>query len=131
MNAAPMRVELLEPVMLPSPPAPTSLWSCAFAPASVGNVAVGFDLLGHSMAGIGDRAEVRRIDEPVVRIAAIRGCVAALPTDPRQNTAGVALLALRKALGLPASEAASTVSVPATSCVSASSGTPDAAAGCP
>ncbi len=100
MNAAPMRVELLEPVMLPSPPAPTSLWSCAFAPASVGNVAVGFDLLGHSMAGIGDRAEVRRIDEPVVRIAAIRGCVAALPTDPRQNTAGVALLALRKALGL-------------------------------
>ncbi|TAJ52464.1 MAG: hypothetical protein EPN60_03105 [Nevskiaceae bacterium] len=39
--------------------------------------------------------------------------------------------AVRKALGLPASEAASTVSLPATSCVSASSGTPDAAAGCP
>ena len=72
----------------------------AFAPASVGNVGVGFDLLGHSVAGAGDRAEVRRIDEPVVRIAAIRGCVTGLPTDPRQNTAGTALLSLRKALGL-------------------------------
>ena len=72
----------------------------AFAPASVGNVAVGFDLLGHSVAGAGDRADVHRIDEPVVRIAAIHGCVTDLPTDPRQNTAGTALMALRKALGL-------------------------------
>jgi homoserine kinase len=63
-------------------------------------VGVGFDLLGHSVAGAGDRAEVRRIDEPVVRIAAIRGCITDLPTDPRQNTAGTALLSLRKALGL-------------------------------
>ncbi|MDQ6648377.1 MAG: homoserine kinase, partial [Pseudomonadota bacterium] len=48
----------------------------------------------------GDYAQVSRIDEPVVRIAAVHGCVAELPTDPRQNTAGTALLALRKALGL-------------------------------
>jgi homoserine kinase len=74
--------------------------ACAFAPASVGNVAVGFDLLGHSVAGAGDRAEVRRIDEPVVRIAAIRGCVDGLPLDPLRNTAGTALLSLRHALGL-------------------------------
>jgi homoserine kinase len=66
----------------------------------VGNVAVGFDILGHSMAGAGDRAEVRRIEEPVVRIAAIHGSAVALPTDPRENTAGMALLSLRKALGL-------------------------------
>ncbi|MBN8924940.1 MAG: homoserine kinase [Rhodanobacter sp. 68-29] len=72
----------------------------AFAPACVGNVGVGFDILGHSMAGAGDRAEVRRIDEPVVRIAAIHGSAAALPLDASANTAGVALLALRKALGL-------------------------------
>jgi homoserine kinase len=72
----------------------------AFAPASVGNVAVGFDLLGHSVAGAGDRAEVRRIDEPVVRIGAIRGCVDGLPLDPLRNTAGTALLSLRHALGL-------------------------------
>lgn len=72
----------------------------ALSPASVGNVGVGFDILGHSLAGAGDRAEVRRIDEPVVRIAAIDGCVSDLPLDAAQNTAGMALMALRKALGL-------------------------------
>ncbi|WP_329742157.1 homoserine kinase [Dyella sp. A6] len=72
----------------------------AFAPASVGNVAVGFDILGHSMAGAGDRAEVRLIDEPVVRIAAIHGTVTELPREPHRNTAGMALLALREALQL-------------------------------
>lgn len=72
----------------------------AVAYASVGNVAVGFDILGHSLAGPGDRAEVRRIEAPEVRIAAIRGCVTELPTDPEKNTAGVALLAFRRALGL-------------------------------
>jgi homoserine kinase len=77
-----------------------ALFATAFAPACVGNVGVGFDILGHSMAGAGDHAEVRRIDEPTVRIAAIHGCVTDLPTDPRRNTAGTALLALRKALGL-------------------------------
>ena len=45
----------------------------AHAPASVGNVGVGFDILGHSLAGAGDIATVRRIAEPVVRITAIRG----------------------------------------------------------
>jgi len=90
---------LLEPAMASPRNKPARL-ARAFAPASVGNVGVGFDLLGHSLAGAGDYAEVSRIDEPVVRIAAIRGCVSGLPTDPRQNTAGVALMALRKALGL-------------------------------
>jgi homoserine kinase len=95
-----MNSSLLEPVMVASRRSKPPQVACAFAPASVGNVGVGFDLLGHSVAGAGDRAEVRRIDEPVVRIAPIRGCVADLPTDPRANTAGTALLSLRKALGL-------------------------------
>jgi homoserine kinase len=73
----------------------------AFAPASVGNVGVGFDILGHSLAGAGDRAEVRVIEEPEVRIAAIHGAVTDLPREPRRNTAGMALLALREALALP------------------------------
>jgi homoserine kinase len=95
-----MNTSLMEPAMA-VPHRPKLLQAaCAFSPASVGNVGVGFDLLGHSVTGAGDRAEVRRIDEPVVRIAEIRGCVTDLPTDPRQNTAGVALMALRKALGL-------------------------------
>ncbi|RDS82129.1 homoserine kinase [Dyella monticola] len=72
----------------------------AIASASVGNVGVGFDILGHCIAGASDRADVRRIDTPIVRIASIQGCVDVLPTDAAQNTAGAALMALRKALGL-------------------------------
>lgn len=74
--------------------------ACAFAPASVGNIGVGFDLLGHSVEGAGDRAQVRLIDEPLVRIAAIRGVVTDLPLQPERNTAGQALLSLRAALDL-------------------------------
>ena len=95
-----MNSSLLEPAMAAPRRVPLPQAACAFAPASVGNVGVGFDLLGHSVAGAGDRAQVRRIEEPVVRIAPIRGCVTDLPTDPRANTAGTALLSLRKALGL-------------------------------
>jgi homoserine kinase len=73
----------------------------AFSPASVGNIGVGFDILGHSIAGAGDRATVRRIATPEVRIAAIRGCSVELPRDAEHNTAGAALIALRDALRLP------------------------------
>ena len=62
---------------------------------------VGFDILGHSIAGIGDVATVRRIDEPSVRISAIRGTVTDLPLEAERNTAGMALLSLREALALP------------------------------
>ena len=73
----------------------------AFAPASVGNIGVGFDILGHTFDGAGDRATVRRIDAPEVRIAAIRGATVELPTEAAHNTAGAALIALREALALP------------------------------
>lgn len=76
----------------------------AFAPASVGNIGVGFDLLGHAIDGPRDIAIVRRIDTPDVRIRAIRGTVVgadALPLDAERNTAGRALIALREALALP------------------------------
>jgi homoserine kinase len=73
----------------------------AFSPASIGNVAVGFDLLGHSIAGAGDTATVRFINEPTIRIAAIRGIAAELPMEAERNTAGRALIALRDALSLP------------------------------
>lgn len=73
----------------------------AFAPASVANVAVGFDLLGYAVQGVGDTVTVRRIDTPQVRIAAIRGTTVALPLEAARNTAGAALIALREALALP------------------------------
>ncbi|WP_049620672.1 homoserine kinase [Frateuria defendens] len=93
-----MNAQWLEPLRMTQPHAAQR--ALAFAPAGVGNVGVGFDILGHGLAGAGDRAEVRRIAEPVVRIAGIHGTVVDLPTDPTHNTAGAALLALRKALGL-------------------------------
>ena len=73
----------------------------AFAPASIGNIGVGFDILGHTIAGPGDRATVRRTAAPNVHITAIRGCVAELPMEAAQNTAGAALLALCERLRLP------------------------------
>ncbi|WP_290888520.1 homoserine kinase [Arenimonas sp.] len=69
----------------------------AFSPASVGNVAVGFDLLGHSVSGAGDMATVRRCERPGVHITAIRGVVTELPREPAANTAGAALLSLLEA----------------------------------
>ena len=76
------------------------LQASAYAPAGVGNVAVGFDLLGHSLAGAGDVATVRVSDAPGVRIVAVRGVETRVPLDAARNTAGVALLALREGLGL-------------------------------
>lgn len=73
----------------------------AFAPASVGNVGVGFDILGHVIEGVGDTVTVRRIEAPEVRIASIRGATVDLPLDAPGNTAGAALISLREALALP------------------------------
>jgi homoserine kinase len=73
----------------------------AFAPASVGNVAVGFDILGHSVAALGDRVRVQRRDEPGVAVRSITGVVQGLPLDTERNTAGMAALALQRELGLP------------------------------
>lgn len=73
----------------------------AFAPASVGNVAVGFDILGHSVAALGDRVRVVRRVERGVSIRAITGLVADLPLAAEKNTAGMAVLALARELELP------------------------------
>ncbi|KGM54463.1 serine kinase [Lysobacter arseniciresistens ZS79] len=75
----------------------------ASAPAGIGNIGVGFDLLGHTITGPADRATVRRIDEPVVRITAITGDAAGfdrLPLEAGLNTAGRALIELRERHGL-------------------------------
>ncbi len=66
----------------------------AMAPPSVGNAAVGFDMLGHALEGEGDRVTLRLHDLGSVRVVAIRGVETRLPEDPAANTAGRALLAL-------------------------------------
>ncbi|HUE97350.1 MAG TPA: homoserine kinase [Longimicrobiaceae bacterium] len=71
----------------------------AFAPATVGNVAVGFDLLGHAVVSVGDRITVRRIDEPTVRVAT--DVDHGLPLEAASNTAGAGLLRLIEERDLP------------------------------
>ena len=73
-------------------------WATAFAPASVGNVAIGFDILGFSVDALGDRVTVSRTAEREVTITDVIGVAGKLPSDPAQNTAGRALLAMQEAL---------------------------------
>ncbi|HUE11474.1 MAG TPA: homoserine kinase [Steroidobacteraceae bacterium] len=72
----------------------------AFAPATVANVGIGFDILGHTVEAVGDRVRLRRIDEPVVRIRTISGVAGELSVDLKSNTAGRAVEALHAALKL-------------------------------
>jgi homoserine kinase len=78
----------------------TSRQATASAPASVGNVGVGFDILGHSIDGPVDQVTVVRTKSPDVRITAITGVVRGLPVEAERNTAGRALIALQERLGL-------------------------------
>ena len=69
----------------------------AFAPASVGNVGVGFDLIGHVIDGPGDTVTATLSDQPGVVIEAIEGIVTGLPLDVERNTAGRAVQSLLQA----------------------------------
>jgi len=75
----------------------------AFAPASIGNVGVGFDMLGLAISGAGDRVAASRRDGNGVRIAEVRGpdggVHPGLSADASENTAGVAAMALWDAHG--------------------------------
>jgi homoserine kinase len=72
----------------------------AFAPASVANVAIGFDILGFSIDALGDTVTVTRSATPGVRVLAIRGVAEDLPLEAAKNTAGRALIAMCEALKL-------------------------------
>lgn len=70
-----------------------------FAPASVGNMAVGFDTIGFALEKPGDEIIIRLSDKPGLRITKITGAKGKLPKDPEKNTAGVAALRLLDYLG--------------------------------
>ena len=73
----------------------------AFAPASVANIAVGFDILGFSIDSVGDTVTLVKISEPQkVFIESITG-LENLPLDPHKNTATVGLLKMLQELNLP------------------------------
>ncbi len=71
----------------------------AFAPATVANLGVGFDILGLALGGFGDRASVEFQDEPEVVIADIQGDGGQLPREAELNVASVAARALLDHLG--------------------------------
>ena len=72
-----------------------------FAPATVANVAVGFDILGFAFHGPGDEVVLRRSEQPGLRISTITGTGdKQLPLETERNTAGYAALQLFKHLGI-------------------------------
>lgn len=71
----------------------------AFAPATVANLGVGFDILGLALEGFGDRALVEFQDAPEIIIADIAGDGGLLPREPELNVASVAARALLERLG--------------------------------
>ena len=72
----------------------------AFAPASVGNVGIGFDILGHAFPVIGDRVRATRCTRSGIRITGISGIAGDLPMEAARNTAGKAVMSLADAQGL-------------------------------
>jgi homoserine kinase len=71
-----------------------------FSPATVANVACGYDVLGFAIDSPGDEIIVRYSDTPGLRITKITGDEGKLPTAAEKNTAGVSALALLKHLGM-------------------------------
>ena len=70
-----------------------------FAPATVANVACGYDVLGIAIEAPGDEVVARWTDEPGLHIAKITGDDGKLPLEVEKNTAGVAALDLLRHLG--------------------------------
>ncbi len=63
-----------------------------FAPATVANVACGFDILGFAVDEPGDEVVIRFKNTPGVTIAKMTGDEGKLSFDPAKNTAGVSVL---------------------------------------
>lgn len=62
-----------------------------FAPATVANVACGFDIFGFAVANPGDQITLTVRDKPGVRITDITGDDGRLPRETARNTAGIAI----------------------------------------
>jgi homoserine kinase len=71
----------------------------ASAPASIGNVGVGFDILGQAFGAARDTVTAVRDEKPGVRLVRVGGLLRALPADPKSNTALAAAQAVLEASG--------------------------------
>jgi homoserine kinase len=75
-----------------------SEWIKVFAPATIGNIGPGFDVLGLSVKYVGDIIEARKIAEGVV-ISSIESDVPLNP-NPTENTAGIAAMEVLRILNI-------------------------------
>jgi homoserine kinase len=71
----------------------------ASAPASIGNVGVGFDILGQAFDAARDVVTAVREAAPGVRLGTVSGLVTSLPEEPSRNTALAAAQAVLEAGG--------------------------------
>lgn len=72
-----------------------------FAPATVANVACGFDIFGFALELPGDEVVARLCPQPGVVLKKITGDNGLLPLDPHKNTVSVGVLALLTHLNSP------------------------------
>ncbi len=71
-----------------------------FAPATVANVACGFDIFGFAVDNPGDIVEIKRKPEPGIEIEAIYGDEGRLPLEAGRNAVTVVMLHLLRHLGI-------------------------------
>ncbi len=74
-------------------------WTKVFAPATIGNIGPGFDVLGLAVKGIGDTVTARRTRRGGVKIASVTGDNS-VGSDSRKNTAGIAAAEVLNILGV-------------------------------
>ena len=72
-------------------------WIKVFAPATIGNIGPGFDVLGMAVQGWGDTLTARRNAGGVTLV--LSNDKVPLPQSPEQNTAGIAAAAVLEMLG--------------------------------
>jgi homoserine kinase len=72
----------------------------ASAPASIGNVGVGFDILGQAFDAACDVVTAVRDEKPGVTLMHVSGLVSSLPASPAHNTALAAAQAVLSAMGV-------------------------------
>lgn len=72
-----------------------------FAPATVANVASGFDVLGFALDAPGDSVSLARVPGREIRVVSITGDGGKLPRDARKNTAAVAIAGFLDRIGHP------------------------------
>ena len=70
-----------------------------FAPASIGNVSCGFDVLGLAVQSPGDEVSITLNDSAEIKIKSIIGDGGRLPLESNKNTAGVAVIEFLKSMG--------------------------------